>query len=117
MLAADLVVTLGEAMRDEIEARGVPAEKVEIVPNAVSAEYLRPLPDATTLREELGIKPDEPVVGEVTGRLEATLDAIRVWAAGTESGDRAELPDLADDALHADECVAEPEPRGRHTEA
>jgi len=66
MLAADLVVTLGEAMRDEIVARGVPAEKIEIVPNAVSAEFLRPLPDATTLREELGIKPDEPVVGEVT---------------------------------------------------
>ena len=66
MLAADLVVTLGEAMRDEIVARGVPAAKVEIVPNAVSAEFLRPLPDATTLREELGIKPDEPVVGEVT---------------------------------------------------
>ena len=66
MLAADLVVTLGEAMRDEIVARGVPAAKVGIVPNAVSAEFLRPLPDATTLREELGIKPDEPVVGEVT---------------------------------------------------
>jgi glycosyltransferase involved in cell wall biosynthesis len=66
MLAADLVVTLGEAMRDEIMARGVPAEKIEIVPNAVSAEFLKLLPDATTLREELGIKPDEPVVGEVT---------------------------------------------------
>ena len=66
MLAADLVVTLGEAMRDEIVARGVPAEKIEIVPNAVSAEFLKLLPDATTLREELGIKPDEPVVGEVT---------------------------------------------------
>jgi glycosyltransferase involved in cell wall biosynthesis len=66
MLAADLIVTLGEAMRDEIVARGVPAEKIEIVPNAVSAEFLEPLPDATTLREELGIKPDEPVVGEVT---------------------------------------------------
>ena len=66
MLAADLVVTLGEAMRDEIVARGVPAEKIEIVPNAVSAEFLKPLPDATTLRDELGIRPDEPVVGEVT---------------------------------------------------
>ena len=66
MLAADLVVTLGEAMRDEIVARGVPAEKIEIVPNAVSAEFLKPPPDATALREELGIKPDEPVVGEVT---------------------------------------------------
>jgi len=66
MLAADLVVTLGEAMRDEIAARGVPPEKIEIVPNAVSAEFLRPLPDATTLREELGIKPDEQVIGVVT---------------------------------------------------
>ena len=66
MLAADLVVTLGEAMRDEIAARGIPPEKIEIVPNAVSAEFFRPLPDATTLREELGIKPDEQVVGVVT---------------------------------------------------
>jgi glycosyltransferase involved in cell wall biosynthesis len=66
MLAADLVVTLGEAMRDEIAARGVPAEKILIVPNAVSAEFLRPLPDATTLRDELGLEPDEPVVGVVT---------------------------------------------------
>jgi glycosyltransferase involved in cell wall biosynthesis len=66
MRAADLVVTLGEAMREEIVARGVPAEKILIVPNAVSAEFLRPLPDATTLRQELGIKPDEQVVGVVT---------------------------------------------------
>jgi len=66
MLAADLVVTLGEAMRDEIVARGVPAGKVLIVPNAVSEEFLQPLPDATALRAELGIKPKEHVVGEVT---------------------------------------------------
>jgi glycosyltransferase involved in cell wall biosynthesis len=66
MLAADLVVTLGEAMRDEIVARGVPAEKVLIVPNAVSGEFLRPLPDATALREELRIKPKEHVVGVVS---------------------------------------------------
>jgi len=66
MLAADLVVTLGEAMRDEIVARGVPAEKVLIVPNAVSEEFLRPLPDAGALRKELGIAPDEHVIGEVS---------------------------------------------------
>jgi glycosyltransferase involved in cell wall biosynthesis len=66
MLAADLVATLGEAMREEIVARGIPAEKILIVPNAVSAEFLQPLPDATTLREELGVKPDEHVVGVVT---------------------------------------------------
>ena len=66
MLAADLVVTLGEAMREEIVARGVPADKVLIVPNAVSQEFLRPLPDAGALRNELGIKPGEYVVGEVS---------------------------------------------------
>jgi glycosyltransferase involved in cell wall biosynthesis len=66
MLTADLVVTLGEAMRDEIVARGVPAEKVLIVPNAVSEEFLRPLPDAGALRQELGIAPKEHVIGEVS---------------------------------------------------
>jgi glycosyltransferase involved in cell wall biosynthesis len=66
MLAADLVVTLGEAMRDEIVARGVPAEKVLIVPNAVSGEFLQPLPDAAALRKELGIEPKEHVVGVVS---------------------------------------------------
>jgi glycosyltransferase involved in cell wall biosynthesis len=66
MQAADLVVTLGEAMRDEIVARGIPAEKVLIVPNAVSEEFLQPLPDADALRKELGIAPDEHVVGEVS---------------------------------------------------
>jgi glycosyltransferase involved in cell wall biosynthesis len=66
MLAADLVVTLGEAMREEIVARGVAAEKILIVPNAVAAEFLRPLPDAAALRAALGIDPDEYVVGVVS---------------------------------------------------
>ena len=66
MLAADLVVTLGEAMREEIVARGIPAEKVLIVPNAVSEDFLQPLPDATALRAKLGIAPNEHVVGEVS---------------------------------------------------
>ncbi len=66
MLAADLVVTLGEAMRDEIAARGVPAEKILIVPNAVAEEFLRPLPDAAALRRELNIEPGEYVVGVVS---------------------------------------------------
>ncbi len=66
MLDADLVVTLGKAMRDEIVARGVPAGKVLIVPNAVPEEFLTPLPDATALRETLGLRPEEFVVGEVS---------------------------------------------------
>jgi glycosyltransferase involved in cell wall biosynthesis len=66
MLAADLVVTLGEAMREEIEARGVPAGKILIVPNAVSEDFLAPLPDPGRLRADLGLHQGEYVVGEVT---------------------------------------------------
>ncbi len=66
MAEADLVVTLGEAMREEIVARGVPEKNIIIVPNGVSEEFLRPLPDGAALRASLGIKPDEHVVGLVS---------------------------------------------------
>ena len=66
MTEANLVVTLGEAMREEIVQRGVPADNVIIVPNGVSEEFLRPLPNGAALRASLGIKPDEHVVGLVS---------------------------------------------------
>jgi glycosyltransferase involved in cell wall biosynthesis len=66
MTDADLVVTLGEAMREEIIQRGVPADNVIIVPNGVSESFLRPLPDGAALRASLGIQPDEHVVGLVS---------------------------------------------------
>ena len=66
MTEANLVVTLGEAMREEIIQRGVPADNVIIVPNGVSEEFLRPLPGGAKLRASLGIKPDEHVVGLVS---------------------------------------------------
>jgi glycosyltransferase involved in cell wall biosynthesis len=66
MAEADLVVTLGEAMREEIVARGVPEGNIIIVPNAVSEEFLRPLPDGAALKASLGIKPGEHVVGLVS---------------------------------------------------
>jgi glycosyltransferase involved in cell wall biosynthesis len=66
MQAADLVVTLGEAMREEIIERGVDEDKVEIVPNGVSSDFLQPLPDAARLRTDLGISGGEHVVGLVS---------------------------------------------------
>ena len=83
MQAADLVVTLGEAMRDEIIERGVNPRDIVIVPNGVSAEFLQPLPDASQLKRDLGIKDGEYVVGLVSslvahegiGRL---LDAVKI---------------------------------------
>jgi glycosyltransferase involved in cell wall biosynthesis len=66
MRSADLVVTLGEAMRDEIIGRGVDPDKIIIVPNGVSADFLQPLPDGSALRARLGIAPEEFVVGLVS---------------------------------------------------
>src|ERR1700753_1058969 len=63
MTEADLVVTLGEAMREEIIERGVPAERVVIVPNGVSEQFLEPLPDdGGQLRGSLGSARGEVVV-------------------------------------------------------
>ena len=67
MADADLVVTLGEAMREEIIERGVDPDKVIIVPNGVSEEFLQPLPDDNgKLKASLGIRPGEHVVGLVS---------------------------------------------------
>jgi glycosyltransferase involved in cell wall biosynthesis len=63
---ADLVVTLGEAMREEIMSRGIPGSKVVVVPNAVPDEFLGPLPDGTTLRKRLGLRPGDLVPGLVS---------------------------------------------------
>jgi glycosyltransferase involved in cell wall biosynthesis len=84
MTAADVVVTLGEAMRDEIVERGVPAENVVIVPNGVSESFLRPLPqDGGRLRASLGIQPGEQVVGLVSSLVAhegigTLLEAVRL---------------------------------------
>jgi glycosyltransferase involved in cell wall biosynthesis len=87
MRSADLVVTLGEAMRDEIIDRGVQPDKIIIVPNGVSADFLRPLPDGTALRAQLGIGPQEFVVGLVSSLVAhegvgTLLQAVRLMRDG-----------------------------------
>ncbi|GAA0338024.1 glycosyltransferase family 4 protein [Actinoallomurus spadix] len=62
MRDADLVVTLGEAMRAEILGRGGVGD-VLVVPNAVDDTFLEPLPDGGKLRADLGIAEGEVVVG------------------------------------------------------
>jgi glycosyltransferase involved in cell wall biosynthesis len=83
MQAADLVITLGEAMRDEIAQRGVPEDKILIVPNGVSQDFLLELPDAAALKKELGIKTGEHVVGLVSSLVAhegigTLLEAVKV---------------------------------------
>ena len=67
MTEADLVVTLGAAMREEIIERGVDPERIVIVPNGVSEEFLRPLPAVRDqVRTALGIADGEFAVGLVS---------------------------------------------------
>jgi glycosyltransferase involved in cell wall biosynthesis len=63
MRAADAVVTLGAAMREEITERGIDPAKIFEVPNAVDEEFLSPLPDGAGMRRKLGIGPEEFVAG------------------------------------------------------
>jgi glycosyltransferase involved in cell wall biosynthesis len=66
MLAADAVVTLGEAMRAEIISRGVAPERVVLVPNGVDEHFLAPLVDKEQVRRRLGIPAAELVVGLIS---------------------------------------------------
>ncbi len=66
MREADLVVTLGEAMREEIMARGIPGSRIVVVPNAVPPEFLGPLPGVEGLRGQLGIGAGDLVPGLVS---------------------------------------------------
>lgn len=105
MLAADLVVTLGEAMRADIEDRGVPSERLLVVPNAVDASFLDPLPSGAEVREGLGIGTEEFVVGTTTScfgyeGLDVLLEAVALLreqggaAHALIVGDGPELPAL-----------------------
>ncbi|MFD6953558.1 glycosyltransferase family 4 protein [Nocardiopsis sp. NPDC060348] len=105
MLSADLVVTLGEAMRADIEARGVARERLLVVPNAVDASFLEPLPPGEGVRRELGIGAEEFVVGTTTScfgyeGLDVLLEAVALMRERGESahalvvGDGPELPAL-----------------------
>ncbi|WP_246061995.1 glycosyltransferase family 4 protein [Haloactinospora alba] len=112
MSAADLVVTLGRAMRDEIVARGIAPDRVLVVPNAVEEGFLEPLPSGSGVRDEWGVGPEEFVVGTTTScygyeGLDTLIDAVAllrgrgVPARALVVGDGPELDALRDHAAAA----------------
>ncbi|GAB4273201.1 MAG: hypothetical protein Kow0092_28520 [Deferrisomatales bacterium] len=60
---ADAVVTICEGLRADLVARGIPAEKITVVPNAVDPDELRPVPRDPALRQCWGLAPGDFVVG------------------------------------------------------
>ncbi len=65
MRLADALVTLSNGMRDEIVSRGIPEERVWVVPNAVEIERFTPVSRDEALAAQLGIGSD-PVIGYVS---------------------------------------------------
>lgn len=66
MQSADVVITLGQAMKDNIVAAGVPERKILIAPNAVGGEYLLEPRTAGEARALLGLDPDAQMIGTVS---------------------------------------------------
>lgn len=97
MRAADAVVVLNEALRDEVVARGVPAERVHVVPNCV---------DGSWLDEPAAPSPDRPFL---TVGLVGTLNAyegldvlVEAVAARRSVGDDVRLLVVGDGAARDD---------------
>lgn len=65
MLAADAIVTLSDTMQADIVARGVPAERVFIVPNGVDPGVFSPRPPDPRLRARYGLA-DRFVIGYIS---------------------------------------------------
>ena len=86
LLAADAVITIAESMRAEIIARGVPADKVHVVPNGVDPDVFHPRPRNRSLARRFGL-PGGPVLGYVSNLdhpregqevlIEATAELVR----------------------------------------
>jgi colanic acid biosynthesis glycosyl transferase WcaI len=80
LLGADRVIVLGEDMRQRVLARGVPPEKIEIVPNWVDTEAVRPL-ESSALRQEWGIQDEFLVMYSgnlgLSQNLEPVLEAAK----------------------------------------
>ena len=54
--AADLIVVVSDAMRDELTARGVPAAKILVNPNGVDTDRYAPSVDGRAVRQRLGLE-------------------------------------------------------------
>ena len=65
MDAADVVLTLNAAMRDELVRMGCAADKIQLVPNGVDLEQFAPRPRPTKLAKRFGIG-ERPTFGYVS---------------------------------------------------
>ena len=65
MLQADAIVTLSDGMRDRLVERGIPADSVSVITNAVDVEQFPPQARDDALARRLGLG-DGPVIGYIS---------------------------------------------------
>lgn len=66
MRSADVVITLGQAMKENIVAAGVPEGKIMVAPNAVGGDFLLEPRDVREARSRLGLEQDAQIIGTVS---------------------------------------------------
>lgn len=87
----DAVICISQAVRDNLVERGVSGERLVIIHNGLNPDRIRPTRETAEVRDELGIRRDQPVLG--------ILGNIREWK-GQETVVRAtarirsEIPDV-----------------------
>ena len=82
MRDADLVLTLGRAMKANIVAAGIPDNKVIIAPNAVGGAFLAEPLDKASARRDLGLAEDGQFIGTVSSLVpyEGIEDLVAAFA-------------------------------------
>lgn len=64
--AADALFTICHGLKDDLVARGIPAERIAIMPNGVDLELFgTPIPRDENLARDLGLAPHAPVIGYI----------------------------------------------------
>ena len=87
-LEADAVIAITHALKQELGRRGVPLDRIAVVPNSVDVEVLQPQPADTALRRELGLDDTAVVVGYVGSLVdyEGLDDLLRALQLVLEAG-------------------------------
>lgn len=80
--SADLVITLGQAMKENIMAAGVPEGKIIVAPNSVGGNYLLEPKDISEARSQLGLDQASQIIGTVSSLVpyEGLDDLISAFA-------------------------------------
>ncbi|MFF3906934.1 glycosyltransferase [Streptomyces sp. NPDC001848] len=73
---ADAVLAPNEAVKTEIVARGVPGERVSVVPDVVDPVLLQPPPDGNALRAWFGVVARDRTWSQLAATTRATYQAL-----------------------------------------